>query len=138
MGGVMKGHRIAKAAYVVGETEERTTSGPSATMYALAAPSQGSAELSSWRVEMAEGQSGPVHSIDREQVWMPLSGVFEVELDGAETLRAGEGQALVLPAGVTRQVSVAQGTACALVCMSVDGRARAKGGVDAVPLPWAR
>lgn len=121
---------------VVSETEERTTRSTGGTLYGLAAPSQGGAELSSWRVEMAAGQQGPVHAIDREQVWMPLSGSFEVTA-GDETVRASAGQALVLPAGVVRQVSAVEGPARALVCMAAEGRASVPGGEKDIPLPWA-
>lgn len=121
---------------VVSEAEERTTRSPGGTIYALAAPSQGGAELSSWRVEMEVGQQGPVHEIDREQVWMPLSGSFEVTA-GEESVRASAGQALVLPAGVTRQVSAVEGPARALVCMAAGGRASVPGGERGIPLPWA-
>ncbi|TVL91163.1 cupin domain-containing protein [Streptomyces sp. SAJ15] len=122
--------------YVVSEREQRTTKTPAGTMFGLAAPSQGSAELSTWRVELGADAATPVHVIDREQVWMPLSGAFEVEVDG-ETRQAGAGQAVILPAGAVRRLKAVGGPAEALVAMAVGGKAMMPGGEDKIPLPWA-
>ncbi|WP_243761818.1 cupin domain-containing protein [Streptomyces sp. YIM 98790] len=121
---------------VVGETERRTTRTPAAAMFGLAAPSQGSAEVSTWRVEINAGAATPVHIIDREQVWMPLSGEFEVVVDDRSG-RVGAGQAVILPAGAVRRLAAVGGPAAALVAMAVGGRARMPGGEETVPLPWA-
>ena len=66
---------------VITETTERTIETPTAVMAGLAAPSQGTAELSTWRVRMTPGSNSPVHIIDREQVWMPLHGTFEFTVE---------------------------------------------------------
>jgi hypothetical protein len=67
---------------VITETTERTIETSTAVMAGLAAPSQGTTELSTWRVRMTSGSNSPVHIIDREQVWMPLRGAFEFTVDG--------------------------------------------------------
>ncbi|MER5476651.1 cupin domain-containing protein [Streptomyces sp. NPDC002734] len=121
---------------VIDETEQRTTRTGAGAMFALAAPSQGSKELSTWRVELGEGAATPVHLIDREQVWMPLSGEFQVEVEGAVE-RAKAGQAVLLPAGAVRQVTAVGGPAQALVAMPAGGRAMLPGGEDKIALPWA-
>ncbi len=123
--------------HVVSETEERTIRTAAATMYGLAGPSQGSAEVCTWRVVLGAGNSTPEHAIDREQVWMPLSGAFEIVADGSVE-RIGAGQAVILPAGVVRRVTALGGPAEALVAMGVDGRATVPGGDGALPLPWAQ
>ncbi|GII90110.1 cupin domain-containing protein [Sinosporangium siamense] len=123
--------------YVVSETEQRTTRTPAADVFALAAPSQGSVEIATWRVEIGAGSATPVHSIDREQVWMPLSGVFEV-LVGDRAERVGAGQAAILPAGAVRRVVAVGGAAEALVAMGVGGTAAVPGGESGIPLPWAQ
>lgn len=105
-------------------------------MFALAGPSQGAGELSTWRVEFVAGASGPVHVIDREQVWMPLSGVLRVESDGRSE-RVGAGQALIVPAGVVRQFSAPDGPMSALVAMPAGGAALLPGKEEKIPLPWA-
>lgn len=122
--------------HVVNETEARTITTPAGTMVGLAGPSQGSVELSTWRVLMQEGVSSPVHSIDREQVWMPTSGAFEFTIDD-ETSKVSTGQAVVVPAGATRQFHAVGGPTEALVCMRVGGRATPAGSDTSVPLPWA-
>ncbi|MFB7460731.1 cupin domain-containing protein [Streptomyces sp. NPDC056188] len=122
--------------YVVSETEQRTTRTPAGSVFGLAGPSQGSSEVSTWRVELSAASATPVHVIDREQVWMPLSGEFLVEADG-RTGRAGAGQAVVVPAGVVRQFKAVGGPAEALVAMAVGGRAMLPGSADRIPLPWA-
>ncbi|MCC3653406.1 cupin domain-containing protein [Streptomyces sp. S07_1.15] len=122
--------------HVVSESEQRTTTTPAGSMYGLAGPSQGSAEVSTWRVELGADASTPVHVIDREQVWMPLSGVFEAEVDG-RTEEVGAGQALILPAGAVRRLKAVGGSAEALVAMAVDGRAMLPGSDKRIPLPWA-
>ncbi|KAF4411045.1 cupin domain-containing protein [Streptomyces lycii] len=122
--------------YVVSESEQRTTVTPAGAMSGLAGPSQGSTEISTWRVELGAGASTPVHIIDREQVWMPLWGEFEAEVDGrCEQVTAG--QALILPAGVVRQLRTAGGPGAALVAMAVGGRALMPGSDTGIPLPWA-
>ena len=124
---------------VTTETTERTTKTPTAVMAGLAAPSQGSAELSTWRVRMTPGSNSPVHIIDREQVWMPLRGTFEFTVDG-ETAVVGAGEALAVPSGATRQFRVGDGgtsEAEAIVCMAADGQATVPGSDTQQSLPWA-
>ncbi|WP_338703988.1 cupin (plasmid) [Streptomyces sp. Q6] len=121
---------------VVSETEQRSTVTASGSMFALAGPSQGSTEVSTWRVALEEAVSGPVHIIDREQVWMPFAGTLEVEVDG-RTEHVKAGQALILSAGSVRQITAIGGRAEALVAMTVGGSAMMPGSEDKIPLPWA-
>ncbi|OLB76614.1 MAG: cupin [Actinobacteria bacterium 13_2_20CM_2_71_6] len=114
----------------------RTTETPNAVMTCLAAPSLGCVELSSWRVEMRAGAEGPPHGIDREQVWMPVTGSFAITVDG-RTVVLTPGDAAVLPAGVVRQIRVAEGPAEALVCMPVGGQATLPDSGERRRLPWA-
>ncbi|MFD4370673.1 cupin domain-containing protein [Streptomyces sp. NPDC058486] len=122
--------------HVVSESEQRTTTTPAGSMFGLAGPSQGSAEVSTWRVALGADSATPVHIIDREQVWMPLSGEFEIETDG-DTGYAKPGQAIIVPAGAVRRLKAARGPAEALVAMPVGGKAMMPGGEDKIPLPWA-
>lgn len=122
--------------YVVSESEQRTTRTPAGAMFALAGPSQGSTEVSTWRVEIGPDTSTPVHSIDREQIWMPTSGEFEAVVDGT-TEQAKAGQAIVIPAGAVRQLKATGGPAEALVAMAVGGQATVPGSGHRIPLPWA-
>lgn len=124
---------------VITETTERTIQTPTGVMTGLAAPSQGTAELSTWRVRMTPGSNSPVHIIDREQVWMPLRGTFEFTVDG-ETALVGAGEALAVPSGATRQFRAGgAGTseAEAIVCMAAGGQATVPGSDARQSLPWA-
>jgi len=123
---------------VITETTERTIETPTGVMAGLAAPSQGTAELSTWRVRMTPGGSSPVHIIDREQVWMPLRGTFEFTVEG-ETALVGAGEALAVPSGATRQFRVGAGAseAEAIVCMAAGGQATVHGSDARQSLPWA-
>ncbi|MDT0320132.1 cupin domain-containing protein [Streptomyces millisiae] len=121
-------------------TEHDTVATPNAEMTSLATPRRGSRELSAWRVRMAPGARGPWHSVDREQVWLPLTGTLAVTSgDGtAEPWHVGPGQAAVLPAGEPRQVSTAGGEAVeALVCMTAGGRATVTETGEIRTIPWA-
>lgn len=121
---------------VITETEERTIRTKTAVMSGLAAPSQGGSELSTWRVLMSPGGESPVHAIDREQVWMPLSGTFEFTVDG-EAVSVGAGEAVAIPGGVTRQFRAGANAAEAIVCMAAGGQASVPGSEARQPLPWA-
>lgn len=114
----------------------RTTTTAAATMTTLAAPSLGSCELCVWRVAMAADATGPVHSLNREQIWLPISGSFEFTVDGTvHTATAGE--AVTVPAGALRQIRAPHGPAEAFVCMPVGGLAIVPGEAEPVRLPWA-
>ncbi|MFD3686221.1 cupin domain-containing protein [Nocardiopsis sp. NPDC058631] len=121
---------------IITETGARTTSTPAGVMAALAGPSQGSHHLSTWRVRMAADAASPEHVIDRDQVWMPVSGKFGVSVDGEESEMA-PGQAALIPAGAVRRVHTGEEHGEALVCMVPGGRATVVGRKGSVPLPWA-
>ncbi|MFF8566707.1 cupin domain-containing protein [Streptomyces albidoflavus] len=112
------------------------TATPNAVMTGLAAPSRGSAELSTWRVRMEAEAAGPVHTVDREQVWTVLSGALEFTCE-AETATVPAGGTVILPAGATRRVRTGQGPAEALVAMGAGGAVTTPGSPEPRRLPWA-
>lgn len=122
---------------VATETEARTTTTASGSVAALAAPSQGSTELCNWRLRMDAGSSGPVHTIDREQLWTVLSGTLEFAVDEAIT-RVGPGETAILPAFQVRRATAGDEPVDAVVCMAAGGQARVPGSDDAIALPWAQ
>jgi quercetin dioxygenase-like cupin family protein len=67
---------------------------------------------------------------------MLISGEFEAVIDGT-TEQAKAGQAIVIPAGVVRQLKATGGPAEALVAMVVGGQAMVPGSDKKIPLPWA-
>ncbi|MGW8361242.1 VOC family protein [Streptomyces wedmorensis] len=121
---------------VIAPTDENVTASPNARMTGLAAPSRGSAELSTWTVEMAAGQSGPEHVISREQVWTVTAGAFEVSC-GAVTEKVEAGRTFVLAPGVVRRIHAPE-AAEAHVAMRADGVASVPGTDGTRALPWAR
>ncbi|MFW6692653.1 cupin domain-containing protein [Streptomyces sp. MAR4 CNX-425] len=122
---------------VITPSPDRTVTTPNAAMESLATPSQGSTALSTWRVRMEAGRSGPVHAIDREQVWLVVAGSLTVTSDG-RTETAAAGQAVLLPPGVPRRLAAAEGAGAveALVAMEAGGVAVTEDG-QRHPLPWA-
>jgi quercetin dioxygenase-like cupin family protein len=107
---------------------------PNAVMRTLAAPSLGGSDLSVWEVAMRAGQGGPLHEVNREQVWTVVSGELRVQTDD-ETFIVGAGDSLCLPPNARRQITaitdaraIVASPACPIVT-TVDG--------DSRPLPWA-
>lgn len=122
---------------VISETEERTIRNPAGGYAAaLATPSVGSQEISTWRVSMEPGSDAPVHSINKEQIWMPLVGTFEFDVEGEKTV-VKAGQALIVPAEVLRSFRAVDAEAQALCAMVVGGNGALPGSDARVPLPWA-
>jgi hypothetical protein len=121
---------------VISESAERTTTTPAGQMIGLAAPSQGSKEVCSWRVRLNPDVAGPVHAIDRDQVWVPVSGLFSFTV-GDETVTAGVGQAVLVSSGELRQIKVVEAPAEAIVSMAPGGVASVPGNDKSIPLPWA-
>ncbi|MEV7521537.1 cupin [Streptomyces sp. NPDC091371] len=109
---------------------------PNATMTRLAAPSRGSAELSTWRVDMAAGITGPEHSVSREQVWTLTAGSLEATCDG-RTEKVTAGQTLVLPPDVMRRIHSTEPFQ-AYVAMRADGVVSVPGTEGTRVLPWAQ
>ncbi|MFD9405466.1 VOC family protein [Streptomyces sp. NPDC059989] len=124
------------AMHVITPTPESVTASPNATMTGLAAPSRGSAELSTWTVAMEAGQTGPEHSVSREQVWTVTAGVLEVTC-GDRTEKVASGQTLVLPPDALRRVHAPE-AAEAHVAMRSDGVASVPGTEGTRILPWAQ
>jgi mannose-6-phosphate isomerase-like protein (cupin superfamily) len=70
---------------------------PGVEFTGLAAPSRGSAQLCTWRLAVDPGVRGDEsHTIDRDEVFMVLSGSVQVTPDGE---KLGPGDAVVVPAG---------------------------------------
>ncbi|MFJ5552595.1 VOC family protein [Streptomyces sp. NPDC093225] len=123
------------AMHVISPAPEHTIESPNARMTGLAAPSRGSAELSTWNVSMTAGQTGPEHCVSREQVWTVASGTLEVT-SGGVTEKVSAGQTLVLPPGIVRRVHAPQDVE-AHVAMRADGVASVPGTEGTRVIPWA-
>jgi mannose-6-phosphate isomerase-like protein (cupin superfamily) len=76
---------------------------PGVEFTGLAAPSRGSAGLCTWRLTVDAGLVGKEsHTIDRDEVFMVLSGIVQFTPDGE---KLGPGDAMVVPAGEPIQLS---------------------------------
>lgn len=120
---------------VITPAPEHTVTTPNATMTRLATPSLGTSALSTWRVTMDPGASGPTHTVDHEQVWTVTTGTLTITT-GTHTDTVTTGQTAVLPAGLERRVHAGTDGAHALVAMHSDGQVSTPGQTPR-PLPWA-
>lgn len=121
---------------IINPSEDRTIKTGSAVMYGFAAPSQGSEQVATWRVSVIDGGVSPVHVIDKDQVWMLISGTFEFTVDG-DTAQVSAGQTLVVPAGSVRQFRSIGQPLEAIVAMQAGGLVSIPGTEGANPVPWA-
>ena len=105
-----------------------------ATITGLAAPSRGATDTAAWRVRFSDGHASPPHSLDREEVFVVLSGAVTARYaDHSETAHAGG--ALIVPAGVEFSVGADGGPAEAVCTLPVGGTALLAG--DRIVPPWA-
>ncbi len=71
---------------------------PGLTVTGLASPARGARETSAWRISIAPGTPGTPHFLDREEIFITLSGRAVATLEGEEIeLRTGD--TLIVPAG---------------------------------------
>jgi len=108
---------------------------PGLAVVGLAAPSRGACETCVWRITIAPGTPATPHAIDREEIFVALSGQARVDLDGADQVIAA-GDALIVPAGQTLSLSNPNAEPfTALAVLPVGGQAVLPGGQRICP-PW--
>jgi quercetin dioxygenase-like cupin family protein len=119
---------------VITPEDAPTFEAPGATFTGLASPSRGAADTAAWRVRFAAGHASPVHSLDREEVFVVLEGAVTARYaQHSETAPAGG--ALIVPAGEEFSLIAEAGPAEAVCTFPVGGTALL-GGERIVP-PWA-
>ena len=108
---------------------------PDLSVLGLAAPSRGARETCVWRVTLPPGAAGAAHTVDREEIFVALSGEARFALDGEdEALTPGD--TLIVPAGRTFCLSNPGAQPfTALAVLPVGGRAAMPGGEPFSP-PW--
>jgi quercetin dioxygenase-like cupin family protein len=122
---------------VIPSSQARDTETPNAAMTTLASPTLGgTADLALWRVRMRAGQAGPVHRIDREQVWLVEEGAATVQTREA-THALAQGDAVVLPPNEERQIIAGPNGLAAIVAGGTGARASV-GDEDRGTPPWMR
>ncbi|MEU1546562.1 cupin domain-containing protein [Nocardia sp. NPDC005745] len=119
---------------VIRHSDTRRTETPGGVMTTLASPTQGGSGLALWRVEVPADTAGPLHFIDAEQIWTVLAGHVDIVLDGTE-LTAAEGDTVILPANVLRQVRTGNGFT-AIVTAPAGARAGTPDGDGTIVPPW--
>jgi mannose-6-phosphate isomerase-like protein (cupin superfamily) len=98
-------------------------------------PSRGSATTAIWQVEIDPGTPATPHAMTEEEVFVVLDGTATVRL-GDEAGEATVGDAIVIPAGTTFELSNAASTPLRLLCcMTFGGEAVLPDGSSFVP-PW--
>jgi quercetin dioxygenase-like cupin family protein len=107
------------------------------TFRPLAVPSRGSAELAVWALDLAPGARSAPHSMDREEVFVVVSGRIAATVAGVDVV-AGAGDAIVVPAHAELRLgnASAEEPARATAVTSV-GMLATLGG-DTFPPPWAQ
>lgn len=106
-----------------------------ATITGLASPSRGASDTAAWRVRLEPDQPSPIHSLDREELFIVLEGTVTAQFSGhEETARAGG--ALIVPANTAFSL-VARGALAEAVCvLPIGGQGRIGDGEPFTP-PWA-
>ena len=108
---------------------------PGLRVAGLAAPSRGAQETCVFRITIAPGSPGAHHSVDREEIFVGLTGQARVEL-GSEASALAPGDALVVPAGQSFSLSNPSAEPfTALVVLPVGGKAMMPG-AEAFSPPW--
>lgn len=108
-----------------------------ATFTGLAAPSRGSTENSAWRLTLKPGVNAPAHALDREEIFIALSGSMTVTMNN-ETFTVTAGDALIVPAHQQFAMSnPADAPFEAVVVLPVGGQGLIPG-QPPITAPWAR
>jgi quercetin dioxygenase-like cupin family protein len=113
-----------------------TFTAPQISCVGLAAPSRGAKETCAWRATLEPGATGQEHSVDREEVFVALSGTGTVTLQGAEST-LGPGDALVVPAHTPFKLANPGDEPLELVCVLPVGARAHMPGQDPFTPPWA-
>lgn len=109
---------------------------PGLDVTGLASPSRGSCETCMWRLVLAPGTPGALHTVDREEIFVATAGRATVTLAGVEHELAA-GDALVVPAHEPFALANPGAEPFeAVVALPVGGRAAMPAGDPFVP-PWA-
>jgi quercetin dioxygenase-like cupin family protein len=110
---------------------------PFLSVTGLAAPSRGAQETCVWRLTLAPGAPGTVHSMDREEIFVAFEGRATVAIDDQEIdLRAGD--AFIVPAGTLFSLANPNSEPFSGVALvPVGGQATLLGGEPFSP-PWTQ
>ena len=107
------------------------------TFRPLAVPSRGSSELAVWALDLEPGAESEPHSMDREEVFIVVSGAVSATVAERE-VSAGPGDAIIVPAHATLRIGNASDREPARLTAATSVGMRAI--VDGAPFtpPWAQ
>lgn len=110
---------------------------PFLSVTGMAAPSRGAQETCVWRLRLAPGAPPVPHAVDREEIFVALTGQARVQL-GADQFDLAAGDTLIVPSGQTFALGNPHSEAfVAMAILPVGGQACMPEGVPFVP-PWAQ
>ena len=115
--------------------EAKTVQTPAATMRTVVSPSAGpDLPFAAWWTELAQDVAGPTHTIDGDQLLVVIEGIVEVRV-GDDLFTVPAGDAVKLPAHVTRVIHAVSGPAKTFTVGHPNARARVGEG-EPVIVPW--
>lgn len=101
----------------------------------LASPSRGANDTSVWRVTLDAGTASPTHELEREEVFVALSGMATARVDGIDH-QLSSGDALIVPRETPFSIACSGDAAFeAICCFPVGAKAVVDG--KAFTPPWA-
>ncbi|MFG2721522.1 cupin domain-containing protein [Streptomyces sp. NPDC048416] len=107
------------------------------TFRPLAVPSRGSVELAIWALEIAPGAVSEAHSMDREEVFVVVSGTVSATVAGLE-VQAGDGDAIIIPAGAQLRIRNASSVSPATLTAVTSAGMNATVGEATFCPPWTQ
>jgi mannose-6-phosphate isomerase-like protein (cupin superfamily) len=123
---------------VIRRSDARTFTLPhgDTTFTGLAAPSRGAKENSCWEVTIPAREAGLEHSLDREELFILLSGRLTATIGGVEEA-VGPGDCIIAPAHTTLSLANPHDEpAVAIAVLPVGGQGRIGEGEPFTP-PWS-
>jgi mannose-6-phosphate isomerase-like protein (cupin superfamily) len=105
-----------------------------ASITGLASPSRGARDTAAWRIRLNPDHPSPVHSLDREEVFIVLEGALTARFEDHEET-APAGGALIVPARVEFSIMAREAPAEAVCMLPVGGQATSEG--ETFTPPWA-
>jgi len=106
-----------------------------ATFTTLVSPSRGATSASVWQLHLHAGEPATPHRLTSEEIFVVTGGEAHGRL-GDERFTVGEGQTLVVPAGVDFEITATAGGFDALVYLPAGGKGVIGDGEPFTP-PWA-
>ena len=106
------------------------------TFHPLAVPSRGSKEIASWALQAAPGASSPEHHHSHEVIFVVNSGRMTARI-GADTVEAGPGDAIIVPAHELFELRNASASDPASLTVTTTVGMQATMDGNTFPPPWS-